>query len=116
MANPVTHWQLVAKDPEKAAAFYGTLFDWKIDSDNALGYRMVATGDGGLDGGIWPSPPEGHSLVQLYVQVDDVTATATQAVELGAHLVVPPQTLPGGDQMAILVDPQGIAFGVTKPA
>jgi predicted enzyme related to lactoylglutathione lyase len=33
---PVVEWQMVVKDPEGAAAFYGNLFGWTIDSNNAL--------------------------------------------------------------------------------
>ena len=116
MGNPVTRWQIVSKDPERTTEFYGALFDWKIDTDNALGYRAVSTGDGGIDGGIWPSPPDGHDLVQLYVHVDDVGAAVERAAGLGARVVVPPQKLPDGDEMAVLVDPVGLAFGVAKLA
>ena len=54
--------------------------------------------------------------MQLYVQVDDVAEKASLATELGATVVVPPQKLPDGDEMAILVDPQGVSFGLTKVA
>jgi hypothetical protein len=31
-------------------------------------------------------------------------------------VLIPPQTLPQGEQMAILRDPMGVTFGVTVPA
>jgi transcriptional regulator with XRE-family HTH domain len=37
-----------------------------------------------------------------------------QAQELGGQVIVPPQVLPDGDEMAILVDPDGVPFGVMK--
>lgn len=114
MSCPVTHWQILSRDPERTAVFYGELFGWRVQSDNALGYRSVDTGAGGMGGGIWPAPPEGHDLVQLFVQVEDVGAAAHKAQQLGARIVVPPQVLPGGDELAILVDPQGLPFGVTR--
>ena len=43
MGRPVTHWQILAQDVEKQAAFYGTLFDWAITADDAIGYRQVDT-------------------------------------------------------------------------
>src|SRR6185295_20390029 len=65
MGDSVMRWQILAKDPDKAAEFYTRLFDWKVNDDNALGYRMIDTGsERGIQGGIWPSPPEGHSFVQ----------------------------------------------------
>jgi uncharacterized protein len=109
---PVVEWQMVVKDPEGAAAFYGNLFGWTIDSNNALGYRRVSTG--GVDGGIWPSPPNGHSLVQLFIGVDSVTDYHRRAEEMGAKTIVPPQKLPDGDELAIMLDPSGVAFGLLQ--
>jgi hypothetical protein len=31
-------------------------------------------------------------------------------------VIVPPQTLPDGDEMAILTDPSGMSFGVMRSA
>jgi predicted enzyme related to lactoylglutathione lyase len=110
-------WQILAKDPAKLADFYTRLFAWKVNANNALGYRMIETGGGrGINGGIWPSPPEGHSLVSLYIEVDDVAAFVAKAATMGGHVLVPPQKLPDGDEMAIVLDPEGIAFGLFKPA
>ena len=117
MGNPVTHWQIVSKDPDGAAGFYKELFGWRVDTDNGLNYRMVDTqSDGkGVPGGIWPSPPEGHALVQLFVEVDDVDVDVVQrANELGAAVVMPKQVLPDGDEMAIIHDGFGITFGLWR--
>lgn len=114
MGNPVTHWQIISKDPEGAAGLYRELFGWEIDDTNALNYRMVDTrSDGkGVPGGIWPSPPEGHALVQLFVEVEDVDAALKKAAELGVAVVMPKQVLPDGDEMAIIHDSFGITFGL----
>jgi uncharacterized protein len=117
MGKPVMRWQILAKDPDKAAEFYTRLFDWQVNDDNALGYRMIDTGsDRGIHGGIWPSPPEGHSFVQLYIEVDDVSGSVAKATGMGASIIVPPQKLPDGDEMAIVLDPEGIPFVVFKSA
>ena len=116
MGNPVTHWQIVSKDPDSAARFYQELSGWKVDTANRLNYRMVDTQSAGkgVPGGIWPSPPEGHALVQLFVEVDDVDAAARKATELGAAIVMPKQVLPDGDEMAIIHDAFGITFGLWR--
>ncbi len=116
MGQPVMQFQILAKSADKVAEFYNSLFGWNIDTDNALGYRVVTTGsDKGIQGGIWPSPPEGHSMVQLFVEVEDVTAAVAQATQLGGRVIVPPQMLPDGDEMAMILDPEGISFGLFKP-
>ena len=32
MGCPVVHWELWSEDPDKAAEFYGKVFDWEIRS------------------------------------------------------------------------------------
>ena len=116
MPNPVTQFQILSKDPESAARFYTSLFDWKIDANNALGYRRIDTGSTkGISGGIWPAPPDAHDFVQLFIEVDDCAQHAAKARELGARVIVPPQKLPEGDELAILLDPEGRPFGIVKP-
>lgn len=61
MGRPVTHWQILAKDPDRLADFYSKLFAWKVQSDNALGYRTVDPGtDRGIAGGEGLSEMFGH--------------------------------------------------------
>ena len=115
MGCPVVEWQMLAKDPEAAVSFYGGLFDWTIDSNNALGYRRVSTGGiGGINGGIWPSPPQGHDLVQLFIGVESVHEYHKRAEQMGAKTIVPPQKLPDGDELAIMLDPSGVPFGLVR--
>lgn len=116
MGNPVVQWQIVAKDPDAVARFYSALFGWKVQTDNALGYRVVETGNGrGINGGVWPSPPEGHNLVQLFVEVEDIDAALIKATSLGASIIVPKSELPDGDALAIVLDPAGLSFGMYRP-
>lgn len=115
MSNAVVQWQIVARDPEAETKFYASLFGWSVRKDNALGYRELKSGNGkGIDGGVWPSPAEGHNLVQLFIEVDDVDATMAKAQSLGAKVIVPKSTLPDGDVLAILLDPAGLSFGLMQ--
>jgi predicted enzyme related to lactoylglutathione lyase len=114
MSAPVVQWQLVATNPDELVKFYRELFGWSFTTKNAMGYRQVTTGEGGIDGGIWPSPPNGHSFVQLFVGVDDVESAVARAADLGATIIVPTTTLPDGDTMAVLKDPAGVTFSVMR--
>jgi len=115
MANPVVQFQILSTAPDEIARFYSGLFDWKINANNPLGYRQIETGSAtGIQGGIWPAPPPAHSFVQLFVAVEDVTAAVKKAEALGAKLLVPPTTLPDGGEIAVLGDPQGMSFAVSK--
>ena len=115
MANPVMQFQILSKRPDETAKFYEELFGWKVDANNALGYRQIETGSKeGIQGGIWPAPPQSPTFVQLFVGVSDVAAAVSQATNLGAKVLIPPTTLPEGDEMAVLHDPQGMSFGVWR--
>ena len=112
MSAPVTQWQIVTTDPDTLGKFYGDLFGWKIRTNNALGYREIATGS--IDGGLWPAPPGAASFVQLFVAVPDVDASVARAIAMGARLIVPVTALPDGDVMAVLADPMGVTFGLVR--
>ena len=114
--HPVRQFQILARDPDATAAFYEQLFGWRIDRGNALGYRQISTGPEGIAGGIWPTPPEGKPLVQLFIEASELDGTVARARGLGGQVVVPPQQLPEGDALAILVDPEGRPFAVYSPA
>jgi predicted enzyme related to lactoylglutathione lyase len=117
MGQPVSRWQIIAKNPDQAAEFYCKLFDWSVNVDNPLGYRTIDTQSGeGIAGGIWPCPPDAHGIVVLYISVDDVAAYVEKACALGGGVIIPPQKLPEGDEMAVIRDPEGLAVGLFKPA
>jgi predicted enzyme related to lactoylglutathione lyase len=107
----------LTKKPDESERFYTELFDWKISRDNPLDYRAIDTGsDRGIQGGIWPRPPEGHSFVQMFVEVDDVARYVERVKALGGNVIMPPQKLPGGNEMAIVLDTEGIPLGLMKTA
>ena len=115
MANAVVQFQILSKAPEETARFYSNLFGWTIDDDNPLGYREISTGTGeGIQGGIWPAPPQANNFVQLFVAVQNVQTFSETAKKAGAKVIIPPTSLPDGGEMAVLHDPQGMAFGIVR--
>jgi hypothetical protein len=117
MGNPVMQFQILSKAPDETAQFYSTLFGWTVSADNPMGYRQINTGSAeGIQGGIWPAPPQSPNFVQLFVAVGDVRASVKKAEELGAKLLIPPTTLPEGDEMAVMHDPQGMSFALWRRA
>ena len=115
MGSPVTQFQILAKKPDEVAAFFSSLFDWKIDANNPMGYRRIDTGSSeGIQGGIWPAPPQAPDFVQLFVSVGDVKAAVAKAQTLGAEVLIPPTMLPEGDEMSVLLSPTGMSFAVWR--
>jgi len=115
MANPVMQFQILSKTPDETAKFYATLFGWTVNADNPLGYREINTGSSaGIQGGIWPAPPQAPAFVQLFVAVEDVKGSVKKAEEMGAKLIIPPTSLPDGGELAVMHDPQGMSFGLMR--
>ena len=90
--------ELCTPDPEQAEAFYGALLGWTVRAERlgATTYRMCSI-DGRDVAGISDATtlhggrPRGWLT---YFAVDDVAASARQAVTLGGELVSPPRYLP----------------------
>jgi uncharacterized protein len=110
MAYPVVHFEIIGTDGARAQAFYGSLFDWKIDANNPMQYGMVDTGEG-IAGGIGGS--EQKSLT-FYVQAADPQAVLDKVVELGGSVVMPVTEIPGAVTMAQFADPDGNVVGLVK--
>jgi predicted enzyme related to lactoylglutathione lyase len=43
MGAPVIQWEITSKNAGELQKFYSELFDWKVDTNNALGYGLVDT-------------------------------------------------------------------------
>jgi predicted enzyme related to lactoylglutathione lyase len=116
VGDPVMQWQIVSKEPAKHAAFYSAVFGWSVTADNPMGYLIASTNaERGISGGFWPAPPEASAFVQLFVEVSDMSKTINSVTKNGGSILIPPQNLPEGEQMAILRDPMGVTFGIMTP-
>ena len=120
MGQPVVHWELMSKDPEKVSAFYSKIFDWKVDHHPELNYRIVDTGAKGnmpgINGGIVkpdkPSPWPGNML--LYILVDDLSAYRQKVVKAGGKIHIEEHKVPGMGKFSLFTDPEGRMMGLWK--
>jgi len=116
MHNPFVHVELATTDVDKAKAFYGKLFDWKLeDTPMEEGtYTVINVGEDGTGGGIMKHPmPGAPSAWTPYVNVDDVAAETKKAESLGGHVVVPPKDI-GIGIFSVVIDPTGAPIGFWK--
>lgn len=110
MANPVVHFEIHGPDLQGLAAFYGSVFDWKVDADNPMGYGVVDTqSEGGIGGGI---SGDGSTGTMFYIAVSDLEATLKQVEAKGGRVVMPVTVIPGMVTMAQFADPQGNVIGI----
>jgi uncharacterized protein len=118
MANPFVHVELNTTDPARAKAFYGKLFDWKLE-DLPMGpgatYTMIGVGTG-TGGGLMQHPMPGAPSIWLpYVSVDDVSAATEKVRSLGGTVVRDVTEVPGMGWFSIITDPTGGTLGLWKP-
>jgi uncharacterized protein len=135
LVNEPGAWSMSAlntRDPEGAKKFYGAVFGWETDTFDLGGAEVTLWRLPGFVGGE-PLQPVPRDLVATMAPmsseqfpgvpphwsvdfwVDDVDATAAKATELGGRVVAAPYDIPGAElRQAVLADPQGAAFSVTK--
>jgi predicted enzyme related to lactoylglutathione lyase len=120
--NAFSWFELYTPNPEGAWTFYQSLFGWEKTSAMDMGemgtYQMFGRGGGIPNGGIMKPPPGAPAAWQPYVRVADAKAAASTAQSNGGKIVNGPMEVPGGDWIAVGIDPQGAMFAVhsLKPA
>ena len=116
MGQPVVHWELWSKNPEKISEFYRKTFGWEIQPIPAMNYHMVNTGgEGGINGGIM-TPKKGPwpGKLALYIDVDDIDTYTRRISDAGGKIHVAKQDVPGVGEFALFEDPDGRVMGLWK--
>jgi uncharacterized protein len=120
MGAPVVHFEIVAKDGDRLKEYYSQLFGWTIDSNNPMGYGIIAREDNlnpdgiGIGGGIGPAPEGYDGHVTFYVEVPDVEASLAEAERLGGTRMMGPEQVMEGLEIGLFTDPEGRTIGVLK--
>lgn len=123
---------LNTRDPEASSAFYGAVFGWVAEPMGMGEMQMLRLPDfvGGepqqpvprdlvavlnpMSAHQFPDEVPSHWAVDFWVH--DTDAAAEKAAQLGGTVLVPPFEIPAGVTLrqAVLADPEGAAFSVTK--
>ncbi len=118
----VIHFEIHAAEPERAVAFYTTVFGWKLTKwGGPMDYYLVDTGEGaGINGGLLkrlgPTPEEGQP-VNAYVctiDVPNLDEYFTKAVAAGATVALPKMPVPGIGWLAYVKDTEGNIIGLMQ--
>lgn len=116
-AGDFSWFELYTPNPDGAWAFYSSLFGWEKTSAMDMGpdrgvYQMFGRGGGIPNGGIMKTPPGMAAGWLPYALVKDSSAAAAMATANGGTITVGPMEVPGGDSIAMAIDPQGAMFAV----
>jgi predicted enzyme related to lactoylglutathione lyase len=111
--------ELMTSDVARAGEFYRGLFGWGENTMpmEKFTYTTFMRGDQ-MAGGMMPVLPEWGPMAShwgIYIQTDDVDASAARAGQLGATVVAPPADIPQVGRFAMIRDPQGGMFSLFKP-
>ena len=123
MRNPFVHGvggvlsaDIAVPDHEREVAFYSSILTtgdnplWRDDLMNNFGTPII---------GLGARTPEYDSLPLQWMphfQVADVAASATCAIDMGGKELMHGKDIDGQSQWAVLVDPDGAAFGIIPVA
>ena len=108
--------ELGTSDVDGAQRFYEEVFGWTTTDTGPDygGYRIFNRGEAGI-AGLMTLPDESiPPHWQPYVAVDDPDATVARAADLGASVLMEPMDVPNVGRIAVLRDPQGATFGVSR--
>jgi len=113
MAN-IVWFEIGADNVERAKAFYGGLFGWKMDKmPGPMDYWHMDTGgsDEALDGGIMKrqNPQQG---ITNYIGVASVTEFMAKVEKLGGKVCMPKTAVPQMGYFAICQDTENNMFGL----
>ncbi len=120
MEQPVVHFEIIGRDPEKLRSYYGELFGWTFQTGDAQteavsedsNYGFVdGSASGGINGGVGGGPSL-TPRVLFYVGVPDVEAALQEAERLGGTRQVGPEGTPGTLVVGQFTDPEGNLIGV----
>jgi predicted enzyme related to lactoylglutathione lyase len=127
MGQPVVHFDVIGRDPEKLRGYYSDLFGWTFDTSGPVAPSVSEAGNygftdpgrtpdgsgipGGVGGG---SAYEAHVL--FYVGVSDVKAALERAESLGGIRRMGPDQAPDRNLVvAHFTDPEGNLIGLAGP-
>ena len=116
MGQPVVHFEVIGKDPNKLRDYYGELFGWSFGEPMGPTDYTTIQDPAGIGGGIGGGPEGYDGHVTFYVQVRDVDTTLAQAESLGGQRMMGPDEVPGvGIVIGLLQDPEGHVIGLMSP-
>src|SRR5438067_13279841 len=119
MPNRIVHFEIEARDRERAKSFYAQAFGWQMDQmgEDMGSYVVVTTGDpkepGGINGGIFVSPTGGAKELNAYscvVAVDDLDQAMSKVKTAGGQVLSDKMDIPEVGTFARCEDTEGNIF------
>ena len=118
----ITHFEIHAKDPQRAIKFYQNIFSWKFSKwEGPDEYWLISTGpeeEPGINGGLVRRRGEidGTAVIAFVctIEVASVDKTAIGVEANGGKIVLPKSAIPGVGWMASCKDTEGNIFSIMQ--
>jgi len=111
----VSHFEITADNPKRAASFYEKAFGWKFaDWGGPFTYLLATTGDKsevGIDGAIMDRGDQKQAVINT-ITVDKWEAGADAVKNAGGKVLQPKTPVPGQGYFAYCTDTEGNVFGI----
>ncbi len=111
----VSHFEITAHDPKRAAAFYEKAFGWKFqDWGGPFTYLLATTGEKdqiGIDGAIMDRTDHKQAVINT-ISVDKWEAGADAVKKAGGQVLMEKTPVPGQGYFAYCKDTEGNTFGI----
>jgi predicted enzyme related to lactoylglutathione lyase len=110
----IVWFEIPADKPERAKAFYGALFGWKIEAFPGMpDYWHIDTGgsDDSPDGGLMARKHPEQAITN-YINVESVTKSAAKVKKLGGKICVPKTAVPQMGYFIVCQDTEGNTFAL----
>lgn len=117
MPNRVVHFEIEAKDKERATKFYEQVFGWDMQKqpEEYGGYVVVITGDskepGGINGGIYQEEKKLLNAYSCVISVENVDKAINDVKKAGGKVFDDNKT-PDGKQLGEKMDIPGVGIYV----
>ena len=113
----VIHFDLSADDPERAAAFYRNVFNWKVNKwEGPDDYWLIQTGtddDSGITGGV-AGRIKAEDTTAVIFDVESVDEAAKKVLGSGGKIREEKKTIPGVGYLVMCRDTEGNTFGMMQ--
>ena len=127
--NGVAHFEIYADDTDALSTFYTTLFDWTIEHRPGMeGYGFIKTVDtgakgvasqpGGINGGIYGTPPGATKELNAFscvIGVENVDQSMDKVKAAGGELLGDKMDIPTIGTFIRCRDTEGNIFTMLQP-
>jgi predicted enzyme related to lactoylglutathione lyase len=114
----VVHFDINAKNPERAIKFYVTIFNWKFNKwEGPMDYWMIKTGEEsepGIDGGMSKSDETPGITTSVTIDVKSIDDIIRQIQDYGGEITQQKMPIPGIGWFAQFKDTEGNTLGLMQ--